>query len=101
MKTASRDRLAPIHPGEILWFLIPFGMSGHELAVALRAPATRINEIVNEKARHHSRHGSAIVTIFGTTARFWLNLQAPYDLRVAEDQVGDAVLREVLPRTAS
>ena len=47
----SRDRLPPIHPGEILReeFLAPLGMSAHELALALRVPATRINDIVNEK----------------------------------------------------
>ena len=48
---AKKDRLPPIHPGEILReeFLSPLGMSAHELALALRVPATRINDIVNEK----------------------------------------------------
>jgi addiction module HigA family antidote len=48
---ANKDRLPPIHPGEILReeFLSPLGMSAHELAMALRVPATRINDIVNEK----------------------------------------------------
>ena len=47
----NKDRLPPIHPGEILReeFLSPLGMSAHQLAMALRVPATRINDIVNEK----------------------------------------------------
>jgi addiction module HigA family antidote len=48
---ANKDRLSPIHPGEILReeFLSPLGMSAHELALALRVPATRIDDIVNER----------------------------------------------------
>ena len=48
---ANKDRLPPIHPGEILReeFLSPLGMPAHQLAMALRVPATRINDIVNEK----------------------------------------------------
>jgi antitoxin HigA-1 len=47
----NKKRLPPIHPGEVLReeFLAPLGMSGHELALSLRVPATRINDIVNEK----------------------------------------------------
>src|ERR1700682_5241400 len=103
MKMAKRDRLPPIHPGEILReeFLSPLGMSSHELALALRVPATRINDIVNEKRGITDDTALRLSRYFGTTAKFWLNLQASYELEVAEDQLGQAVMREVLPRTAA
>jgi addiction module HigA family antidote len=100
---ANKDRLPPIHPGEILReeFLAPLAMSAHELALALRVPATRINDIVNEKRGITAGTALRLSRYFGTTAKFWLNLQASYELEVAEDQLGQAVMREVLPRTAA
>jgi addiction module HigA family antidote len=100
---AKEDRLPPIHPGEILReeFLVPLGMSAHELALALRVPATRINDVVNEKRGITAGTALRLSRYFGTTAKFWLNLQASYELEVAEDQLGQAVMREVLPRTAA
>ena len=100
---ASKDRLPPIHPGEILWeeFLSPLGMSANELALALRVPATRINDIVNEKRGITADTALRLARYFGTTPRFWMNMQASYELEVAEDQLGKAVTREVLPRTAA
>jgi len=99
----STDRLPPIHPGEVLReeFLAPLGMSAHELALALRVPATRINDIVNEKRGITADTALRLSRYFGTTAKFWLNLQASYELEAAEDQLGKAVVREVLPRSAA
>jgi len=99
----STDRLPPIHPGEVLReeFLAPLGMSAHELALALRVPATRISDIVNEKRGITADTALRLSRYFGTTARFWLNLQASYELEVAEDRLGKAVVREVLPRSAA
>jgi addiction module HigA family antidote len=76
-------------------------MSGHELALALRVPATRINEIVNERRGITADTALRLSRYFGTTAKFWLNLQASYELEVAEDQSAEDVMREVLPRTAA
>ena len=100
---ASKDRLPPLHPGEILReeFLSPLGMSANELALALRVPATRINDIVNEKRGITADTALRLARYFGTTPRFWMNMQASYELEVAEDQLGKAVTREVLPRTAA
>lgn len=100
---ASKDRLPPIHPGEILReeFLSPLGMSANELALALRVPATRINDIVNEKRGITAATALRLSRYFGTTPRFWMNMQASYELEIAEDQLGKAVMREVLPRTAA
>ena len=76
-------------------------MSAHELALALRVPATRINDIVNEKRGITADTALRLSRYFGTTAKFWLNLQASYELEVAEDQLGKAVVREVVPRSAA
>ena len=102
MRKGKRNRLPPIHPGEILReeFLKPLDLSAHQLALALRLPATRINEIINEKRGITAGTALRLSRYFGTTPKFWLNLQASYELEVAEDQMGDSVAREVLPRTA-
>ena len=99
---ANKDRLSPIHPGEILReeFLSPLGMSANELALALRVPATRINEIVNEKRGITADTALRLSRYFGTTPKFWTNMQASWELEVAEDQRGNAVRRDVLPRSA-
>ena len=99
---ANKDRLPPIHPGEILReeFLSPLGMSANELALALRVPATRIKEIVNEKRGITADTALRLSRYFGTTPKFWTNMQASWELEVAEDQRGSAVRRDVLPRTA-
>jgi addiction module HigA family antidote len=99
----KEDRLPPIHPGEILReeFLAPLGMTAHELALALRVPATRINEIVNEKRGVTADTAMRLARYFGTTARFWLNLQVSYELEMAEDRLSSVVAREVPPRNAA
>ncbi len=93
-------KLAPIHPGEVLLeeFLKPMGMSQYRLATDISVPPRRINEIV-----HHTRGISADTALrlsryFGTTERFWLNLQAQYDLDVERDRLGDRLDREVIKR---
>ena len=100
---ANKDRLPPIHPGEILReeFLSPLGMSAHQLALALQVPATRINDIVNEKRGITADTALRLSRYLGTTPRFWMNMQASWELELAEDQLGKAVSREVLPRTAA
>ena len=99
----NKNRLPPIHPGEILReeFLTPIGISSHQLALALRVPATRINDIVNQKRGITADTALRLSRYFGTTSRFWMNLQASWELEVAEDRLGAAVQREVLPRTAA
>jgi len=81
-------------------FLSPLGMSAHELALALRVPATRINDIVNEKRGITADTALRLSRYFGTTPRFWMNMQASWELEVAEDQLGYAVRCEALPRSA-
>ena len=84
MRMAHNDRLPPVHPGEILReeFLSPLGMSAHELALALRVPATRINDIVNEKRGITADTALRLSRYFVTTSRFWMNMQPSYELEV-------------------
>jgi len=78
---ANKHRLPPIHPGEILReeFLVPLGLSSHELAMALRVPATRINDIVNEKRGITADTALRLARYFGTTTRLWMNKQASWE----------------------
>ena len=73
---AKNDLLPPIHPGEILReeFLGPLGMSAHQLALALRVPATRINDIINERRGITADTALRLSRYFGTTSRFWMNM---------------------------
>jgi addiction module HigA family antidote len=82
---ANGNRLPPIHPGEILReeFLSPLGMSVHQLALALRVPATRINDIVNEKRGITADTALRLSRYFATTSKFWMNMQASWELEVA------------------
>ena len=95
---ANKDRLPPIHPGEILReeFLSPLGISSHQLAMALRVPATRINDIVNEKRGITADTALRLSRYFGTTSRFWMNMH----ILGVGGQLGNAVRRDVLPGTA-
>ena len=93
---AKSRRLPPIHPGEILRedFIVPLGISMNKLALDLRVPVTRIAEIVHERRGITPDTALRLGRYFNTSARFWLNAQAAYDLEVAQDELGSAVVRE-------
>ena len=95
--------LPPIHPGEILReeFLIPLALTANALALALKVPASRINDIVLEIRAITPDTALRLARYFGTTADFWLNLQTAYDLRMAKQQRLPAIEREVFPREAA
>ena len=90
-------KLAPIHPGEVLLsdFLEPLELSQHRLAQDISVPARRINEIVHGKRAVSADTALRLARYFGTTDRFWLNLQARYDLEVQRDVLGARLAREV------
>lgn len=92
------DKLPPVHPGEVLAeeFLGPLGLSQNKAALAMRVPARRINEIVKGKRAVTADTALRLARYFGTTPDFWVNLQAHYDLEVAQDEVGARIEREVL-----
>jgi addiction module HigA family antidote len=85
--------VAPIHPGEILLldFLEPLGVTQHRLAVSIDVPPRRINEIVHGKRRISADTALRLARFFGTSERFWINLQARYDLELERDHLGTSL----------
>ena len=90
-------KLPPVHPGEVLLeeFLEPMGLSQYRLAKDISVPPRRINEIVHGKRTVTADTALRLARYFGTTARFWLNLQAQYDLDIETDRLGDRLDQEV------
>lgn len=97
------NKMRPVHPGEILReeFLVPLKMSAHKLALGLRVPAPRINEIVRRRRAVSPDTALRLARYFGTTAQFWINLQASYDLKIAQRESGEKIAREVRARQAA
>jgi addiction module HigA family antidote len=91
-----------IHPGEILReeYLEPMGLPASALAIALRVPAPRVNDIVRERRGISAVTALRLARFFGTSAQFWLNLQSGYDLKIATAASGKRVLKEVQPHAA-
>jgi addiction module HigA family antidote len=89
--------LAPIHPGEILMeeFLKPLGISQYKLAKEINVPAPRINEIVQGKRSISADTALRLSRYFNLSERFWLNLQARYDLEVEKDKFKGRIESEV------
>ncbi len=96
---ARTKKLPPVHPGEILQedFMMPLGISMNKLSLALHVPVTRIAEIVHGRRSITSDTALRLARYFNTSARFWLNLQAAYDLDVAEDKLRPEIERAVQP----
>jgi addiction module HigA family antidote len=83
-----------IHPGEHLSEeLQALGMSAAELARNLGVPTNRITQILNGQRAITGDTALRLAHFFGTTPEFWLNLQSIYDLRVARQKSGSAILR--------
>jgi addiction module HigA family antidote len=97
------NKMRPIHPGEILReeFLVPLAMSAHALAMELRVPAPRINDIVRERRAITPDTALRLARYFGTTPQFWMNLQTSFDLKSAEIKVGAKIATEVQLRLAA
>ena len=95
----ATNRMRPIHPGEILReeYLVPLNLSAHALAMELRVPAPRINDIVRERRAITPDTALRLARCFGTTAQFWLNLQSSFDLKLAESELGTRIEKEVKP----
>jgi len=95
----SHRKMAPVHPGEILAeeFLGPMGVSQYRLAKDISVPARRINEIVHGIRALSADTALRLSRYFGTSDRFWLNLQARYDLEREKDRLGKRLENEVTP----
>ena len=96
----ATTKVAPVHPGKILLeeFLVPLGISQYRLANDISVPPRRINEIVHGARAVTADTALRLARYFGTSERFWLNLQARYDLESEKDRLGKRLDREVVRR---
>ncbi len=98
----ERKELPPIHPGEILHEdLREMGISLNQLSRDLRVPMNRISAIVNGKRSITADTALRLARYFGTSAEYWMNLQAAYELQVAGQALAARIERDVLPRHAA
>lgn len=96
------ERLSPIHPGEILMhdFIEPMGLTRYKVAKFARVHQRRIDEICTGKRAVTADTAMRLGRLFGMSAQTWMNLQAQYDLEVAENELGDKIDHEVVPIAA-
>lgn len=92
-----KKTLHPVHPGEVLLeeFLKPMNLSQNRLSLNIGVPARRINEIVLGKRNISADTALRLARYFGTSAEFWLGLQAQYDLDITAEALGDRLDKEV------
>jgi addiction module HigA family antidote len=92
-----KKRIKPIHPGELLLeeFLKPMGISQYRLAKSISVPPRRINEIVQGKRAITADTALRLSRFFGLSERYWMNLQAWYDLESEKDRLGNRLKQEV------
>ncbi len=95
----STKRLPPIHPGEVLReeFLDPLGITPYRLARNIDVPPPRVNDIVLGKRGISADTALRLARFFGTSARFWMNLQTHYDLEIEKDRLGDTLDASIQP----
>ena len=93
----TKQKLQAIHPGEVLMeeFLKPMGISQYKLAKDISVPARRINEIVQGKRSITPDTALRLSRYFGLSERFWINLQARYDLETEKDKLNNRLSKEV------
>jgi len=93
----NKNKMKPLHPGEILVeeFLKPMGLSQNRLALAIKVPPRRINEIVLGKRRITADTALRLAKYFNMSPQFWLGLQMDYDLDIAKDKLGDKLEKEI------
>ena len=90
-------KFAPVHPGEILLeeFLKPYGISQYRLAQDIGVPPRRINEIVHGKRAISADTALRLSRYFGLSERYWMNLQARYELELEKDRLEGRLEQEV------
>ena len=93
-------KLAPIHPGEVLRedFLIPLGLSPGAVACAVGVPRTRIERLAHGQTAVTADTALRLGKALGTTAAFWMGIQAQYEIGRAQDELG-AGLKKIKPLT--
>lgn len=96
---SSGRRLAPVHPGEILLedFITPMGLTRYRVAKLAGMQQRRVDEICAGNRGITADTALRLARLFGTDAAFWMNLQAQYDLEIAERDLHDRIEAEVTP----
>lgn len=91
--------MRPIHPGEVLReeFMIPLGLSANALAMALRVPTPRINDIARERRAVTADTALRLARYFGTSAEFWLGLQSDFEMRTTLTAIGKRIEQDITP----
>lgn len=99
---ATGEKLAPVHPGEILLhdFIEPMGLTRYKVAKFTSVPQRRIDEICTGKRSVTADTAMRLGRLFGMSPQTWMNLQAQYDLEVAENAMGEQINQEVMPLAA-
>ncbi len=95
--------MPPIHPGETLRedFLKPLGLSANRVAIELQVSVTRVNDVLRGKRAITADTALRLARYFGTTPQFWMNLQANYDLELAQDAHGPEIADRIRPHRAA
>jgi len=94
----SEKKLPPVHPGEVLKTVLEdAGISANAVALALRVPANRLTEILNQRRSISADTALRLARYFGTSAQMWMNLQSKYDLDSAQDALARRIEEEVQP----
>jgi addiction module HigA family antidote len=93
------DKIAPIHPGEILEeeFLKPWGMSRNQFAQLMGVNVSRVHEIVHKRRGVTGDTALRMARVTGMSPEFWLGIQNLYDIETAKDELGDRLEQEVTP----
>ena len=99
MVTKNKKTLEPVHPGEVLSeeYLKPLQISQSKLALSMRVPPQRVNEIINGKRGITADSALRLSSVIGTSPEFWMSLQSSFDLEVELKERGDQIARETLP----
>ena len=94
-----KNGMRPVHPGEVLLedYIKPMGVSVRAVAIALHVPYSRLSEIIKGERGVSADTALRLERYFGSEAKGWLNLQAAYELRVAEIEYGKAITKEIQP----
>ncbi len=98
-----KNGMRPVHPGEVLLedYIKPMGVSVRAVALALHVPYSRLSEITKGQRGVSADTALRLERYFGSEAKGWWNLQAAYELRVAEIENGKAIAKEIQPFAAA
>jgi addiction module HigA family antidote len=99
----TKNKIPPIHPGEILFeeFLSPMGISQYRLAKEINVPAVRINDIILRKRGISADTALRLAKYFDMSVEFWTGIQSEYEIAVAKNKIEARLDREIQPYKAA